>query len=421
MTASTAPATVITRRNVWQSIWHLVTSDALTATLILALVGLLTIAALLPQTPHGDVAAYSRWLSDIQTRYGGAANAMTALGLFDAVHALAFRALAAALGIALTARLADCIHAFRAGAQLDSLPDAARSIDLQLPLDEIAGRLRRYRIRKAEAFTLADRYPWAHLAAIAAHLGPIVALIGLALSPLADWRVDALSALPGATTPIPNTAYALQTSGVGDDGQVDFTLLRNDEPIGSGSAAPGRPSFGNEVSLYVRQHLPALRVSGSQADGRALKLQSSAQGEAAGELLLTFDADRRDAFFAVPEAQLAVRLSIEELNRSPAYRLSAFSSRDAALLAQQTIQPGEPFSIGENHFRLDRASHAIVSAVHAPMQAVVIAGAIVAIAGLAATTLYPAHRVWLTPGENGARAVCDDPDLDLARLLSGKA
>src|SRR3990172_4049795 len=104
--AATHP-NIIIRHNPWQNLWRAAVGDRLLAASAMALSILLAVAASLPQTPSGDSAAYARWLSDMQTRFGGATSALNALGLFDVIHAILFRALLSLLGFALIARLID--------------------------------------------------------------------------------------------------------------------------------------------------------------------------------------------------------------------------------------------------------------------------------------------------------------------------
>ena len=211
MTTSTSPTHVIIRRNIWQSIWRVVTGETLLAVTVLAAAVLLGLAAILPQTPHTDAQAYSRWLSSVQIRFGGAASLMAALGLFDVVESFVFRAVAGMLGLILLIRLIDRARAARDAARLSPPSSSAtNSLEVGSSVRQVIGRLKPYRIRRADGFALADRYPWAYLASIAAHAGPLIILAGLVVSPMTDWRVDRLSLDLGSTATIPNTPYALE-------------------------------------------------------------------------------------------------------------------------------------------------------------------------------------------------------------------
>lgn len=417
-----SPANIITRRDPWQTVWRIAAGDRLLAAGATGLAILLAAAALLPQSPPAGSAAYARWLSDTQLRFGGAAGVLSAVGLFDVVHAIVFRIFAGVLGLSLAARLVDRIRDFHAASRPQPLPDAAaRWLEAGQPGEVIVRRLRGYRLRRGarDRITVADRFPWAHLASIAAHAGPLVMLIGLALSLLTDWRVDGLSVRPGAQTAIPNTPYSLRISGIDSGGSVHLTVLQDDLPIAEGVAAPGRPLAAGGVSLFVRDLLPALRARGYAADGRSLKLQASAQDQPADELLLTFDADRPEAFFVVaPDARLAVRVSLAGPGDERAYRVSVIRGVDAGPLADAVLHPGERIEADGSRFEFGDESHAVFAIVRAPSQAVAAAGGIIGVVGLACVALYPARRIWIATGERGARVMCDDPEFDLSRLTA---
>jgi len=95
------------RRDPWRLVWQTVTDDGLLVVLLLvAAVGLLT-AAWLPQAPTSNPAAYARWLSETQARFGKATQTMQALGLFGITRSFGFRALLALLGGILLVRLVE--------------------------------------------------------------------------------------------------------------------------------------------------------------------------------------------------------------------------------------------------------------------------------------------------------------------------
>ncbi len=423
MTTPTPPANIITRGNAWQAAWRFVASDTLLAIPLTGLSILLACAAIFPQTPQGDSAAYARWLSDIQIRLGGAANVLTTLGLFDVVHSVMFRALAGLLGFALVVRLSDRIQDLRSVSRRSDPPPSAVTLAVESSRSThgLLRALRGYRIVKRDTWTLADRIPIAYWGAVAAYAGGLVSLLGLMLSPSTDWRIEALGAVPGATTSIPGTPYAVQVSGIAADGAVDLVLLRDRTPIARGVAAPGRPLSGGGIGLHVRGILPALHASGQDETGRPLGLLTSADSAPSTELLLTFDANHPHAFFVTPRAQLAVRVSLQGQVGDRTYRVSIFSNPDAARIAEADLRPGDRLSANGSVFEFQNESHAILDVVQAPSQIVVLAGLLMALTGLALVAAYPARRIWLVATEQGARLYCDDPDFDLERFAMARS
>src|SRR5512139_727176 len=94
-------------RDPWRRLWHFFVSDGFLAAVLILCAALLLSAALLPQTPANDLVAYSRWLSEAQTRFGNLFEILNALRLFSIANSLAFRLALAALGWCATLRLID--------------------------------------------------------------------------------------------------------------------------------------------------------------------------------------------------------------------------------------------------------------------------------------------------------------------------
>ena len=138
-------------RDPWRRLWRFFTSDGFLAAVFILCAALLLAAALLPQTPANDLVAYSRWLSDTQTRFGSLFEALNALGLFSITNSLIFRLALAVLGWCAALRLIE---------QLD-------------------------RLRKPEVTARRS-----HLAAMMVYAGTLAALLGLVLGALIDYRVE---------------------------------------------------------------------------------------------------------------------------------------------------------------------------------------------------------------------------------------
>lgn len=152
------------RRDPWRLVWQTAAGDGLLAILLLAVaVGLLA-TAWLPQTPAttSNPAAYALWLSETQSRFGKATQAVQALGLFDVAHSFGFRTLLALLGGVLLVRLVE---------------------------------------RGLRPFSLL------------AHGGGLLLLIGLLITHLWSWRVEGLIVQSGERAPVPGTASWVALDG----------------------------------------------------------------------------------------------------------------------------------------------------------------------------------------------------------------
>ena len=419
MTTSSRSANVIIRRNTWQSVWRLVTGDALLAAAVLIVAALLGLTAILPQTPHADAPAYSRWLSGVQGRFGGASNVMIALGLFDIARSVVFRAAVAMLCAILLIRFIGLGPAFQAAARLNPPPSAAaNTLDVGQSPAQIVDRLKRYRIRRADGYALADRYPWGYRASIAAHAGPLIILLGLAASPLTDWHVDGVSVDPGSTATIRDTPYALEYAANSGDGGIQLKLIRDGEVLGQSRVARNSPWLRGDASVYVRDSLPALTVRGTQAGGKILTLQSSANQPGFPELLLKYGPDRFDGFFAAPGAQIAVRASWIEQRQPAVYRVTVFSVSRAQVITETVVAANTVVEAGGARFEFIQDNYYVLTVAHTPAQLAIAAAAILTAMALLIASLVPTHHVWLLPIPTGTRIVCDDRDFDLAQRFS---
>lgn len=405
---------VIIRRDIWQTFWLILTSDRLITATLLGLIILLVLSTLLPQTPQ-DTSAYSRWLSDVQTRFGGASSILATLGLFDIAHSLLFRALAALLGMMLVLRLLERFQELRDTARGLPPPETlTHHIDSDQPANALAQRLQHYRLHVQDDITIADRYPWANWANIVATGGVLLILIGLLLSTLSDWHVDALSVAPDALAPIVGTSYRLRSTDIGEAGEVDLVLMQNEQIIAEGHAQPGQPLIVRDIQFYVQDVQPALRVSGQNEAGQSVPLQIRADSLAEDQLLLIFDRNRPDPSFAAPTAQLFIQIASTD---SESYHVSVIGIADGKLIAEEDIRADGEIRVNNYRFAFVAASHALISAVYAPSQWVIALGTILVIAGLSIVALYPARRVWFTSHGNLTRIVCDDPDFDIDAWL----
>jgi hypothetical protein len=198
------------RRDPWRLIWQIVTGDSLLVILLLAAAVGLLIAAWVSQAPTSNPAAYARWLSETQARFGGATQTMQALGLFGVARSFGFRALLALLGSILLLRLVEC----------------------------------------GERTFSADHYEVLNLFSLLAHGGGLLLLIGLVIAHLWGWRVEGLIVQGGERVLVPGTA-----SWVALDG--DTLSIAHSAGIAAFAEARG----------------PGVRINATDAQGNSLALQ----------------------------------------------------------------------------------------------------------------------------------------------------
>ncbi len=348
-------------RDPWRRLWHFFASDGFLAAALILSAALLLAAALLPQTPANDLVAYSRWLSEAQTRFGNLFDLLNALSLFSITNSLAFRLALAALGWCAALRLID---------QLD-------------------------RLRHASSDRAARR---SHVAAMMAYGGSLVILLGLVLGAFIDYRVDDIVVQPGAVTNVPGTAYAVRLDAV-EDQHVSVALLRQTETIAQGSIGEKQP-LSDGVAVYLDRIGPALKVSATRGTTQTLDLQNTATSPLQKQVLLLFTPDQNEGFLAAPDVNLVLRVQPIAANRFTAQIYQSATGKD---FGNQPFEPGGSISIEGTTFTFDPAAYVIVSLANQPSHWIIALGLVITLVGLLGLLIWPgtaattrfARVVWL--------------------------
>lgn len=235
-------------RDPWRAIWQIATSDGALVILLLGIAIGLTITSWLPQVPAADPVAYARWLSEAQIRFGRATPTLQTLGLFTITRSFGFRALLALLGGCLLLRLTENIDQLRQGREI------ARPL----------------------------RWPWADLFPPLAHAGGLLLLLGLLITHLWGWHLEGLILKSGERITLP--------------GGEKWVALSDDAR--NTSHSPG-------IVTFVEEHGPGVQVNAIDGAGRSLTLQT-VRADPVTQLTVALTEDQ---YFAIPEAQLGVRLA----------------------------------------------------------------------------------------------------------------
>jgi hypothetical protein len=291
------------RREPWRIVWQIATGDSLLVILLLAVAVGLLVTAWLPQAPTSGPAAYARWLSETQARFGRATQTMQALGLFGVARSFGFRTLLVSLGGVLLLRLVEY---------------GERSFS------------------NADVHGVLNPFP------LLAHAGGLLLLIGLFITHLWGWQVEGLIVQGGERVSVPGTA-----SWVALDGDT----LSVEHSAG--------------IVAFAEARGPGVRVSASDAEGNPLVLQR-AKDAPLTKLTLPLTEDR---LFAIPEAQLIVRLApqaghtveapsplIVQIYRYPPVRLET----------ESTVEEDAELTLDDARLHLTHAPYARVTATFNP-------------------------------------------------------
>jgi hypothetical protein len=316
-----------TPRDPWRTIWQVVTSDSLLVGLLFTTAAGLMATAWLPQTSTADPAAYARWLSEAQARYGGATQTMQALELFSITRSFGFRALLALIAGVLSLRLIE---------QGDRLCSQAQ-----------------------------DR--WTNLSPLLAQGGALLLLAGLLATHLWGWRSEELIVQGGQRAEVPGTGHwvALDEAGA----QVTHS--------------PG-------IVSSIEAHVPGMRISASDDAGTPLALQRAAEAEPLTQLALALDEDRYFAIpEAQLVVQLSPQPGETDETSNPVL-VQVYRSPPGRLESERVVQGNAEVAIGGVTLGLTSVPYARVTATFNPGLWPTTIGLALAVMGVLGSVVWPA-------------------------------
>ena len=376
-----------TSRDPWRAIWRVATSDALLVTLLLGITAGLTITSWLPQTPGSDPVvnpiAHAQWLSEAQARFGKATPTMQTLGLFAITRSFGFRALLALLAGCLLLRLiesGDQLHQNRELAKPAGVRRPCRewqelaSVRLPDTMDDL--RRRHYRVLGKPPLLQADRWPWADLFPLLAHGGALLLLTGLLITHLWGWRVEGLIVQSGERATLPGT-------------QKWVALDKDARRV---THSPG-------IMTFVKERGPGVRAGATDSTHHPLPLQQTAESDPVTQLTVALTEDQ---YFAIPEAQLIVRLTPQPGHAIEAHSpvlVQVYRSPSGRVTTEIVVEGDATLTVGAVTLALTSVPYARLTAVFNPGLWPTGAGLVLLGAGMMGSATWPARRFWLR-GEN---------------------
>jgi len=364
---------VRTPRDPWRDVWQIATGDGLLAALLLFIAAGLTLTAWLPQMPLADPAAYARWLSEAQARFGNATQTMQALGLFTIIHSFGFRALLSLLAGCLLLRMIESGDQMWRGREMgEPVGEWQGLAGVRWPhvIDDL--RRLRYRVRGASPLFQFDRWPWADLFPMLAHAGALLVLLGLLLTNLWGWRVEGLIVRSGERVTLAGTEQWVAL----EDGS-------------------GRVTHSSGLVTFVEERGPGVRSAATDDAGRPLPLQPSAESKPVNQLTMALTEDQ---YFAIPDAQLVVRLTAQSERAVEVHSpvLVQVYRSPPGRLATEIVMEGEmELAVGGVTLKLNSAPYARLTVAFNPGLWPTGAGLVLLLAGLLGSAVWPSRRFWL--------------------------
>ena len=360
-------------RDPWRVTWQFLTNDHVVAILLLGIAAGLAIVALLPQMRNSDQIAYSRWLSEVQARFGSATSTLQTLGLFTVTQSFVFRTLLALLAGSLLLRSIEHIERLQRNREMATPRGEWRVLPaVRLPgvLDDL--RRRRFRVITASPLFQADRWPWAELFPLFAHGGALLILASLLVMHLWGWRTEGLIVQSGERVTVPGS-------------QAWIAL---DADAASATHSPG-------IVVLFEERGPGFQAAAFTTEDRPLPLQQRANAEPATQLTLALTEEQ---YFAVPEANLIVRLTPQQGRPIEAHSpvlVEVYRSPTGQRMTQTVIEGDADLTVEDVTLRLNSVPYARLTATFNPGMWPTGAGLVLLLAGALGSAAWPARRFWL--------------------------
>ncbi len=371
----------------WRTSWRLATSDGLLAVLLLGLAVGLVIALWLPQMPSTEPVAYAQWLSKAQARFGNATPTLQTLGLFSITRSFIFRSLLSLLAGCLFLRLIESVDRLRRHREIAEPQEEWQALTCA-SLSNATETLRHqnYRILKASQVCQVDRWPWADLFPLLIYGGGLLVLVGLLLTQVWGWQIQGLTLQGGDQITLP-----------GAESRVAM-----DEKSGEVTHSTG-------IATFVEGHGAGLQASAVGEAGRPLSLQQAAEADPVTRLNVILTEDR---YFAIPEAQLIVRLTPQmdhSVDVHTPILAQIYRSPPGRLITENTVE-------GDAELTVDGVTLTFVSLPYVRLTATFdpgvwpsAIGLMLLVAGVLGSTAWPARRFWLQEAGRQVAGVGDLP------------
>ncbi|MGD1992607.1 MAG: cytochrome c biogenesis protein ResB [Anaerolineae bacterium] len=377
------------REHLWRILWRLAAGDRSLAAILVGTAIAIALVLAIPQRPP-TLSESGPWLAQVRVELGWAMPVFNALGLFTMGNSLPFRLLVFLLALVLLVRATDRVIDLIAGQRVagpESDDEAWRALpreDLETTRREL--RKRGYRVEspdEGDGILQADRWPAAEALALLAHLGPVLIVLGLLIGVVWGWQVNPLHGKPGETIDLPRR------------GQITVPEFSTS----SQARLDG-------MRLYVEGAMPELTVSATSATSEPLGLIQTPEAEPAEQLSFRLNGEMPSTHFAIPEAALFVRVTLDP--EAPAgadapILTQVFRIRSGEQVAESTISgPNDRLLAADGvEIKVHREPYLVLTAAHDPGYGVKILGLLTTAVALMGRILWPPRRLWIRESTDG--------------------
>jgi cytochrome c biogenesis protein len=401
------------RTDVLGILWRFFSSRRLTLVLLTAIALVVSISAILPQIPQAIAVGssqYGRWHAEMRAHYLQWADVFEALGLFSVYDSLWFKVPLSLLIL----NLAVCaVERFEAAFYWPKLlneefdhvfkkaPWSQRFVTpgrLNSAIESLSALLERHRYHvevdegDERSYLAAWRFSWARWGSVVAHLGMIIAIIGLLVGRRFAWREEGIVLSPGETYQIQHAQSVslrledfeadLYPDGAPQFYRSEVTILEQEDDVLTGVVAPNAPLTYRGMAVYQQSHGPLITIKGLDAQGEPISLQALALDSTLQEqAILRFSEEDNEGYAAVPAENLILRLvfhphQASESGERPAFLVQAYRDGMSNLVFTGTLFESASLQIEDHSYAIGWEHYAVLDVARDPGFSVTFLGAV---------------------------------------------
>ncbi len=422
MEQSTArPAILIYIERAGASIWRVALAPHAELALLGALLLMVVLGGVLPQAPQAvsaDPGQYQQWLGALRSRWGGAVDVLSSLGLLSIFRARLFLVWLAIIATAAGLRL------LQFWAPTWAIP--SRRMIGTAPL-VLAYNTEEAWVRASRAFAEAGmriartcqiedvQWAWVHRAGAARwvpglfYLGLLVLLLGAWVGRQYDWSSQPLELGLGETKVVDRAKglsvrleeIAVMPRKDGSLQRLDSTLtvLRGNDLSAVVRASLDRPGRYQGLAFYELGYGPSARLEAADGQGQALTLQRMVGDTSLKSIQRVLFSERRQEWLlAIPQADLIVRLvhypslPTQGILRR-ALHVQCHRGRDGQLLAEEFLADSGQIAVDGISVKVAFEYYVVLRAEHEPTLPLAAVGGALATIGLVGLVIWPPREL----------------------------
>lgn len=428
------PAILLYVERASASVWRLALAPYAELVLLSALLLPVVLGGVLPQVPQAvaaDPGQYQQWLGALRSRWGGAADVLSSLGLLNIFRARLFYAwlaiIAAAAGLRLLQLWAPAWGI--PSSQMIGVAPLALPCSAEEAWARVSRALAQAGMRIARTTQTEDtRWAWAYRMGAARwvpgsfYLGLLVLLLGAWAGRQYDWSSQPLELGLGETKVVDRAkglSVRLEEIAVvpRQDGALQrldgvLSVLQGSKPVAVVRAGLDRPGRHQGLAFYELGYGPSARVEATDGQGQVLTLQRMVGDTSLKSIQQVLFSERRQEWLlAIPQADLIVRLvhypslPTQGIPRRVLH-VQCHRGRDGQLLAEEFLADSGQVTTEGVSVRVAFEYYVVLRAEREPTLPLAAVGGALTVIGLVGLAFWPPRELGIGMRAGNQGSLC---------------